>query len=171
MGLCASMSQTSQLKLIFMQIYQKYIKNRQLLSQQNKQKGITPCSITQVGVCSSSGKPQSCTYEPGLEGLINKAGKIKQGHRDREQEKDEGTGFCCQFVALGASRQPSKGRGWTEHPKERSGGCLEQQEDRRGLKCRTGSQGEEVTWKHRKEGGKAKAERESGWQLHICADM
>lgn len=113
-------------------------------------------------VSSSSGKPQSCKYEPGLEGLINKAGKIKQGMGAKSRRKMKPQVFCCQFVALGASGQPSKGRGSTEHPEERSGGCMEQQEDRRGQKCRTGSQGEEETWKHRKEGGKAEAKRESG---------
>lgn len=53
--------------------------------------------------------------------MDKKAGKIKKGGRDKEQEKDETTGFCCQIVAPGASGQPSKDRGWTEHAEERSG--------------------------------------------------
>lgn len=76
-------------------------------------------------------------------------------------------GLClsveCERVALGASGQPSKSRGgWTEHTEERSGGRVKQQEERQGQNCRTGSQGEEETWKHRKKGGKAKVKRESG---------
>lgn len=75
--------------------------------------------------------------------------------------------LCCQSVALGASGQPSKSRGgWTDHTEERSGGRMEQQEDRQGLNGRTGSQGEEETWKHRKKGGKAKVKREIG-RAHV----
>lgn len=96
--------------------------------------------------------------------MKGQAGKRKKVdvQTNKEQEKDESKGLCCQSVALSAMREPSKCRGWTEHTEERSGGRAEQQEDRQGEKCRTGSQGEEETWKHRKEGAKARAKRESG---------
>lgn len=86
-----------------MQIYQKYIKNRRLLSQ-NKKKGITPCPVTQVAVCSSSGKPQSCKYEPGLEGLINKAGKIKQGMEAKSRRKMKPQVFLLSVCGAGSIR-------------------------------------------------------------------
>lgn len=74
------MSQSSQLKLTFIQIYQKYIKKKNSFSKSC----IKPCSVTQVGVCSSSSTQK---------GWIKRLGKLKnkkinkKGGTDKEQEK------------------------------------------------------------------------------------